>query len=134
MINQVDSVHYSTSMGGGEHNETTTEHLSSLQDRSVPHARTLRHAREHVKQMVISEVAPRKIRRYLLDWSAWWVRTTINWTKQDLLTRLRVTCWDVTIGHIIQELVGDYINSDRLTQWDLQGQARVIGVAGLVTV
>ena len=66
----------------------------SAPDRIVPHARTLRKAREQVKQMVIDEVSPRRIRRYLHHWTTWWVRTTKTWQYQELLEWFLQVCWD----------------------------------------
>jgi hypothetical protein len=65
-----------------------------LQTRIVPHARTLRKAREQVKWMVKDGVSPRRIRNYLHRWCAWWVRTAENWLYQDLILWFLSTCWD----------------------------------------
>ncbi|AMQ26617.1 hypothetical protein ACJEHO_08595 [Legionella pneumophila] len=53
-------------------------HSDSLHKTIVPRARTLRKAREQVKQMVTDGVSLRRIKSYLSRWCAWWVRTAQN--------------------------------------------------------
>ncbi|MFA1385114.1 hypothetical protein SDB74_08380 [Legionella pneumophila serogroup 1] len=65
-----------------------------MQTHSVPHARTLRKAREQVKWMVKDRVSPRQIISYLHRWCMWWVRTTAHWLYQDLLLWFLDSCWD----------------------------------------
>ena len=72
----------------------TTDHQTPALDRIVPHPRTLRKARESVKQMVNTGVSPRRIRSYLDCWSTWWVRTSETWSKQDLLVWFIEVCRD----------------------------------------
>ena len=66
----------------------------SLQSSIVLHARTLRKAREQVKQMVADGFSTQKIKRYLARWCAWWVRTVTCWTKNKLPTWFLEVCWD----------------------------------------
>lgn len=66
--------------------------------RIVPHARTLRKAREQVKYMVIDEVSPRKIRNYLHRWVTWWVNASETWQYNELLQRFLDQCWDEKIA------------------------------------
>ena len=67
-------------------------------ERIVPHPRTLRKAREQVKQMVIDGVSPHRIRSYLHRWAMWWVRTTQSWQYQELIEWFLNVCWDFTPG------------------------------------
>jgi hypothetical protein len=60
----------------------------------VPHQRTLRKARENVKQMVADGISFRKIRRYLYRWAAWWQNTSTIWEYQELLRQFIDVCWD----------------------------------------
>lgn len=62
-------------------------------DNIVPHARTLRKAREHVKQMVESGVSPPRIKSYLYRWCTWWVRTSGSWEYHELLEAFLKVCW-----------------------------------------
>lgn len=59
----------------------------------VPHPRTLRKARENVKQMVADGTSFRKIRRYLDRYVMWWQNTSIIWEYQELLQRFIDVCW-----------------------------------------
>ena len=87
-VTHCTSVHYLTH-GGGE----TTEETKPLASRIVPHSRTLRKAREQVKQMVIDGVSPRRISGYLHRWSTWWVRTSESWEYEELLGWFLNACW-----------------------------------------
>lgn len=71
-----------------------SEEQPLLQNCIVPHARTLRKAREQVKWMVKDGVSPRRIINYLHRWCTWWVRTSINWLYQDILLWFLGSCWD----------------------------------------
>jgi hypothetical protein len=88
------------------------------QQRIVPHARTLRKAREQIKQMVASGVSLRCIRSYLLAWSSWWVQTAKCWTQNELLTWFITACWDEVVTTIAVSLLNRYINPVQET--DLQ--------------
>lgn len=72
----------------------TTEQVLSEPNRIVPHPRTLRKAREQVKQMVIDGVSLPRITSYLHRWSTWWVRTSESWDYQELLGWFFNACWD----------------------------------------
>ena len=77
---------------GGSSAETN---LSALeQNRMVPHERTLRNARENVKQMVSSGVSLQRIKSYLARWCDWWVQTAECWTRHELLASFLDVCWD----------------------------------------
>lgn len=78
-------------MGGAD--IASNNQLPAL-DRIVPHPRTLRKAREQVKQMVIDGVSPQRIRSYLHRWSMWWVRSSQSWQYQELLEWFLNVCWD----------------------------------------
>lgn len=53
--------------------------------RMVPHARTLRKAREQVMWMVKDGLSATRIRNYLHLWTVWWVKTSELWTHKALL-------------------------------------------------
>ena len=100
---QVNNEHFMVSMGG-EDSSTIADHSVSEQKRIVPHARTLRNAREQVKQMVASGVSLQRIKRYLLRWCTWWMQTADCWSKHELLIWFFETCWDKPSREIASEL------------------------------
>ncbi len=64
--------------------------------RMIPHARTLRKAREQVKSMVTDGASPRHIRKYLARWIQWWNETVDDWSKTKLVQWFCRACFDVT--------------------------------------
>ena len=80
---------------GGE-TDIATDHQTPAQAIIVPHPRTLRKAREQIKQMVIDGLSARRIRSYLHRWATWWVRTAQSWQYQELLEWFLNVCWDFT--------------------------------------
>jgi hypothetical protein len=82
-------------IGGGK---TETNHQQHVTLRIVPHARTLRKAREQVKCMVIDKASPFRIRNYLQLWCAWWARTSDTWQYQEIITRFIDACYDIRIA------------------------------------
>lgn len=44
--------------------------------------------------MVKDGVSPKRIRRYLHLWGAWWVRTSESWQYQELFEWFLNVCWD----------------------------------------
>lgn len=64
----------------------------------VPHARTIRKAREQVKMMVEDGMSAQKITRYLHRFVLWWVRTSIVWTYDDVLNIFIRSCWDSRVA------------------------------------
>ena len=62
----------------------------------VPHPRTLRKARENVKQMVADGISFRKIRRYLHRYVLWWANTTKIWNYEEIIRWFCAACFDVT--------------------------------------
>ena len=77
-------------MGGGR---PISEHQSQEPLRIVPHARTLRKARENVKGMVADCVSHKKTRNYLHHFVNWWVKTVDSWTYETLLESFIQSCW-----------------------------------------
>lgn len=75
----------------------------------MPHARTLRKAREYLRQMVASGVSPRKIRSYLRAWLLWWVRTVETWTVLELLSAFLEACWEPAPAAYAAGLVHHYL-------------------------
>ena len=64
--------------------------------RMIPHARTLRKAREQVKSMVTDGASPRHIRKYLARWIQWWNETVDDWSKSELIRWFCRVCFDIT--------------------------------------
>lgn len=87
-------------MRWGYTSASIVDHAVPGQNRIVPHARTLRNAREQVKQMVASGVSPRRIMRYLQSWLTWWVNTAVCWTQYELLTWFLDACWDTSARNV----------------------------------
>ena len=83
-------------------------HTSSEQKNIVPHARTLRNAREQVKQMVNDGVSLRRIKSYLRRWCAWWVRSSQSWQYQELLEWFLQVCRDFSVSQIAEELLEEF--------------------------
>lgn len=60
----------------------------------VPHARTLRKARDNIGLMVIDGVSLRRVMKYLCHWCSWWRRTVASdWSIEELLQWLLDSCW-----------------------------------------
>jgi hypothetical protein len=90
-------------MGGGK---STLQHQENEVIRIYPHPRTLRKAREHVKQMVSSGVSPRKITCYLHLWAVWWSKTSSNvWQYHEILIWFIKACWDIKTAIIAAVLL-----------------------------
>ena len=113
---QSNSVHYLSSMGG-EDSISIAGHSALEQKRIVPHARTLRHARENVKQMVIDGVSLRRIKSYLHRWCTWWVRTVTCWTKHELLVWFLDVCWNDSVKAVATILLN---NINQTNAWEQQ--------------
>lgn len=79
-----------------EDNTNTT----CLSSRIIPHPRTLRKARENVKQMVKDGVSRPKIRCYLFCWLCWWATTSSLWERSTLNKWFISACWDKTASQI----------------------------------
>jgi 23S rRNA C2498 (ribose-2'-O)-methylase RlmM len=98
-------------MGG----ETVSEHQQHEQIRMIPHARTLRKARENIRWMVADQVSPAKIKRYFSRWLQWWVRTTITWDCQKLLRWFMEACWSATLNTYALALLLRYFKQSNMT-------------------
>jgi hypothetical protein len=61
----------------------------------LPHARTLRKAREQVKIMVATGFSTRQIKRYLKQWALWWAKTVECWQYQTILSWFKAKCWEL---------------------------------------
>jgi hypothetical protein len=81
-------------MGGGK---MTFPHQQAAL-RMIPHARTLRKAREQVKSMVTDGASPRHIRKYLARWIQWWNQTVDDWSKTKLIQWFCRACFDITLA------------------------------------
>lgn len=82
-----------------------SEHQAQESLRIVPHPRTLRKARENVKQMVNTGVSLRRIRRYLHHFVIWWVKTVEIWHYEELLHSFIATCWEINPAAIAAGLL-----------------------------
>ena len=112
MILLLKSVCYLTNMGGGNNNSLNTDRENPEQISIVPHARTLRNAREQVRLMVIDGFSTARIRRYLNAWLTWWVRTSQSWHYQTVLSQFIHHCRDRYIAGIAMALL---LTKDRET-------------------
>lgn len=66
----------------------------------IPHARTLRKAREQVKMMVVDGASLCQIKNYLSRWSYWWVKTAVIWNYDELACQYIESCWDANAAKI----------------------------------
>jgi len=76
--------------------------------RIVPHARTLRKARENIKQMVADSVSRSKIKSYLFRWLCWWATTSGIWERETLLNWFIESCWESEPLQVAHEIQKDY--------------------------
>ena len=90
---------------GGEDSSAVVDHLDPEQNNIVPHARTLRNAREQVKHMVIDGISARRIKSYLRRWCAWWVKSSQSWQDQELLGWFLQVCRDASTAVYAAELL-----------------------------
>ena len=104
--NQTIGVYSLTSMGGGDN--SAVPYSSDEQTRIVPHPRTLRKARENVKQMVADGVSRQRIKNYLSSWVNWWVRTSETWSYLELLNWYREACHDERGSSLAAGLIYSY--------------------------
>lgn len=93
-IDPPNAVHSLVEWGGGK---SDSEHQMHEPIRIVPHARTLRKARENVRWMVNDGVSLQKIRNYLHRFLLWWVQTSDTWQYDQLLTWLLDTIWEANL-------------------------------------
>lgn len=93
-------------MGEGK---TVSEHQQYELVRIVPHPRTLRKAREHVKHMVITGTSSRRIGYYLHRWVAWWTMTSETWKYEELILQFLRTCWDIHAAAYATGLLARYL-------------------------
>ena len=95
---------YLTTMGGKD-SIIIAEGVNPEQIPIVPHARTLRKAREQVRLMVIDGFSTPRIKRYLNAWLVWWMRTSQSWHYQTVLLQFIHHCRDRYIAGIAMELL-----------------------------
>src|SRR3990167_8777316 len=77
----------------------------------VPHPRTLHKAREQVKWMVADGVSRPKIKRYLIRWLCWWVRTSGTWNHKELSNKYIESCWTPSAAENATEFLQHYLTS-----------------------
>ena len=92
--------------GGGDN--SAASYVSDEQARIVPHPRTLRQARENVKQMVADGVSLQRIKNYLSNWVTWWVRTSEKWHYFELLKWYLAVCRDEMCSVLAHSLIYKY--------------------------
>jgi hypothetical protein len=107
-------------MGGGK---TSTNHQMHEPVRIVPHPRTLRKAREQIKQMVNDGFLSKRIRSYLNRWVAWWVTTSNTWHYQEILQWFIEVCWHETAGYYAAGLCQLHFNKSHTRVFSLLGVA-----------
>ncbi len=91
-----------TQIGGGE--PLSAQHNNHGSVRIMPHARTLRKAREQVKIMVATGFSALEIKQYLKHWAEWWVKSAEAWDVEVLLSWLIKTCWQGSIATYAKDL------------------------------
>lgn len=112
-------------MRGGSFIQLSQEPKRSVQ--IIPHARTLRKAREQVKMMVNDDVSLPKIKNYLSRWVYWWVKTSSFWNYNELVNRHIDSCWDPIAQNIA---MGFFLTEDiTLSNSDAQSCGRRLGLA-----
>lgn len=106
--NTLDNIngHCLSSLGGGD--KPSVSYASDEQVRIVPHPRTLRKARENVKQMVAGGVSLQRIKNYLSNWVTWWVRTSEKWQYVELLKWYLAVCKDEMCSVLAHSLIYKY--------------------------
>ena len=77
----------------------------------VPHARTLRKAREQIKWMVKDGVSLTRIKHYLPRFVLWWATTSTLWHYEELLHLYLQSCWDSTLVGAAHELLRNFTSS-----------------------
>ena len=98
-------------------------HQSHVTLRMIPHARTLRKAREQVKCMVIDGASPRRIRNYLHRWTRWWANASDTWHYLEILQQFIDVCWDKTAATFATALTHVYFNKLHIETSSLLGMA-----------
>ena len=98
----------------GYKNPSNGIYQTSESSRIVPHARTLRKAREQVKYMVEDGASRRQIRKYLVRWLCWWVRASNTWKKEQIAQWYLQTCWEQTAAIIAADSFEPYLTSLRI--------------------
>jgi hypothetical protein len=84
--------------------EPLDKHLHAKPVCIVPHARTIRKAREQVKMMVATGFSIRQIKHYLKKWASWWSKTAETWDIEALLSWFIETCWELPLAAIAEGL------------------------------
>src|SRR3990167_36349 len=87
--------------------------------RIVPHARTLRKAREQVRWMVADGVSRPKIKQYLVQWLRWWANTSGTWKHKELATAYIKSCWTLSAAENATEFLQHYLTSPRNCETDV---------------
>lgn len=94
-------------MGGNS--SIVAGHTDSLHKNIVPHARTLRNAREQVKQMVINGISARRIRSYLSRWCSWWVKSSQSWQYKEVMEWFIQSCREAAAKDIATAILRETI-------------------------
>jgi hypothetical protein len=97
----------------------SNEHSQSVPIRIVPHARTIRKAREQVKAMVNSGFSALRIKAYLRQWALWWVGTVDVWQYEELLRWFIKSCWEpcASAAEVAAELLKKAIGLHTADSW-----------------
>jgi superfamily I DNA/RNA helicase len=83
------------------------DHQTHEPIRIVPHARTLRKARENVKWMVNDGISLQKTRNYL---HRWWQKASHVWQNEDILRWFIASCWEHPPAAIAAAPLHNYLN------------------------
>jgi hypothetical protein len=82
-----------------------SEHHPQGSMRVLVHPRTLRKARENVKQMVNTGASLRQTRSYLHHFAIWWSKTVEIWRYEEILAAFASACFDLTPAAIAAGLL-----------------------------
>lgn len=100
-----------TNQGGGNHALPNQQAVL----RMVPHARTLRKAREQVKSMVVDRASPAKIRNYLARWCLWWNNAVPIWSREQLIMQFCCVARSVTLAAFAAGLLLPQLRKSRIS-------------------
>lgn len=93
--------------------KVTTGHSQNEFIRIRSHPRTLRKAREQVKQMVRNGFSAQQIKSYLCRWTVWWVSTSKTWDYNELLIWFIDACWDLNVAAQAASLLHSSVTRSR---------------------
>lgn len=118
-------------MGGVEPVRQPEEQLHFPTD-IVPHARTLRKAREQVQVMVKDGFSARRILLYLHRWCMGWARTITSWLYHDVLLWFLEVCWDEHTSYYALRLLHQHTKRALAIKYQDLEEAALQQLAGIL--